>query len=457
MNRRALILGASALVSLYAAGRASGANPPGPLLPAMPSVFITPFQFGAVGDGIADDTAAYQNALNASVGIGAFLVPRGAVFATRLVVVPSNTYIIHNGTTRQIAGGNNSIYFISSVPNSTTAVGAASNIYITGMGTLDGNSSNQTGGGGGGIVFPGGFGNYVNNLVIRDITITNCVTWPFNVGNCSNGFVENVKMTGSGNAAEFFGASYNCWFKNCYATCFNDIAICLYGGPSNSGIVDCVVENSSAGPTIYSDPAQTGASSNCIISGCIVRNCSTWGVGCRAASGLAPHVNCSIIGNVGQGNGTFAQPGSQSCQCGRGSYCFENSNGLLVANNIALLDGSVGNASAYSFFFFDQFTGLKVVENEVKDCGLYAPSASENIGFYFQDANRMSYFHFSENSVMETRGTPYTNYGVFSSATAGAKWDIGINHFSGAFNNAAISIAAASDTFFSGGSTPTTR
>ena len=49
--------------------------------------------FGSVGDGTNDDTAAIQKALNQSKGKGRINIPEGTFIVSETIIIPSNTPI----------------------------------------------------------------------------------------------------------------------------------------------------------------------------------------------------------------------------------------------------------------------------------------------------------------------------------------------------------------------------
>ena len=53
--------------------------------------------FGAVGDGTNDDTAAIQKALNQSKGKGRINIPEGTFIVSETIIIPSNTHLSGEG------------------------------------------------------------------------------------------------------------------------------------------------------------------------------------------------------------------------------------------------------------------------------------------------------------------------------------------------------------------------
>lgn len=114
--------------------------------------YARPVDFGAIGDGITDDTAALVRTFAASNYVE--LHP-GAVYLTDPIVLAAGSTISAYGATIKGRTGTGNV------------LTAASNCTILG-GTIDGNNTVKTGGSG--ITATTG-----SNLTIRDVTIQNCI------------------------------------------------------------------------------------------------------------------------------------------------------------------------------------------------------------------------------------------------------------------------------------------
>ena len=100
--------------------------------------------FGAVGDGLADDTQPIKDALEfiKIVGGGTLIFPKGDYLWGEMMVIPSNTHIKAHGA--RLVRNHGGSFLVNGVPDiSYEAYGANSNITIEG-GLWDGNVNRQT-------------------------------------------------------------------------------------------------------------------------------------------------------------------------------------------------------------------------------------------------------------------------------------------------------------------------
>lgn len=126
--------------------------------------------FGAVGDGVTDDTAAIQNAFNHSSAIGVTLTAEGSdTYLVRSLTAPSNLTFDMQGATLKLAPAQPVLSYVIRVQE-------VSNVKIY-NGTIDGNRSNQVNPG---TPEDGGFHGLgirrATDSVFQDLTLQNCAT-----------------------------------------------------------------------------------------------------------------------------------------------------------------------------------------------------------------------------------------------------------------------------------------
>ena len=137
--------------------------------------YVSVKDFGAVGDGVTDDTAAVQAADQQARALGATLLfPGGTYMVSQLVLYTGSNWIGagRDATTiKQIAGSNKDlIYGYNSNANwgSITPVNFANGFTLKSL-TLDGNSANNTSG--------SGIAAFASRPIIEDVFIKNCAEY----------------------------------------------------------------------------------------------------------------------------------------------------------------------------------------------------------------------------------------------------------------------------------------
>lgn len=139
--------------------------------------------YGALGDGVTDDTTAIQAALTAATaaGGGDVFVPSGTYLSGLLTVGSKTRLVLSPAATLKLKNGANSILLDFS---------AATNSGIEG-GTVDGNRANQTTGAGGAAIELG-TGCYARNVKVQHCKVAGIRA------NYSDGVVEGCTITDTG-------------------------------------------------------------------------------------------------------------------------------------------------------------------------------------------------------------------------------------------------------------------
>lgn len=159
---------------------------------------LYPQWWGAKGDGVADDTQAFQRVLNLSKtnsGI-TVVVPKGIYTVTKILLIYGNTRLSLNHNAVMKRFHDDSFFLNGDYGAQYDRYEGQGNIIIEG-GMLDGNI----------IQYPDAFNGiniaHANNVTIRDITIKD-ISWAhaIDINASSNVLVHNCKFLGYKNAAD---------------------------------------------------------------------------------------------------------------------------------------------------------------------------------------------------------------------------------------------------------------
>jgi hypothetical protein len=311
--------------------------------------------FGVVDDPtgayVAANTAAYQNAISVAAGAARLRHRTGLSVVVSTLLLPSNAYLELDGLITLAPAVNGPVLHVT-----------GSGVIIRGYGTINGNRSAQTAPGGGcaGInTAPSG----AANLLIEDITITNCYAWPFNLTNIDGCWVNRVKATNCTNSAEFGGQSNNCWADQCQFSGIPDDTFAFYQGCTNSGITRSILSGGGAyGVIILTDGGNTNYSSNILVADNTITGMSAGGLSASVSSVTTQdHQNIKFLRNYLSGN------------CLNNSTPFDinlsNCISVDVIGNFSQPSGASGGTSAVYGVNIQSSVGRYRVNNNTFDSG----------------------------------------------------------------------------------------
>ena len=226
-------------------------GPPGPQgVPGASGIpgdsVVNVLDHGAKGDGVTDDTAAIQNALNAYAGKATVFVPdTGQAYVTGGLVVPTGTDLLLSGTLQARTNGGTVLNILN----------GARNVTVRGHGTIDCNGANQTGPQAGVYLYQASY------VQVSGITVKNSINWSVNVGQSSHVRFDGVSLIGGVNSNEFVGGGIgatDCWIVNSYISGpSNDSGFTFYSGITDSGMSNCTVTGAFVSAVgVYADNAQ---------------------------------------------------------------------------------------------------------------------------------------------------------------------------------------------------------
>lgn len=171
--------------------------------------------FGAVGDGVADDTAEIQAAIDAvsAAGGGKLFIPAGTyslgasalsetLWNYGVSVAASTSCLIIRDNVQLIGDGIDSTKLVAVSPTTTViTISDGNNIRVSGM-TINGSWAGGAGAGHGILQLLSANDNSIvcENMVFEDLFITNVGSYAIGVenGNCYNVYLNNIRTYNSG-------------------------------------------------------------------------------------------------------------------------------------------------------------------------------------------------------------------------------------------------------------------
>ncbi|HEY1722409.1 MAG TPA: glycosyl hydrolase family 28-related protein [Magnetospirillaceae bacterium] len=307
MDRRALLLASGgAAFGAFAASRAMAAEPPST------SEMMSARHFGAVGDGVTDDTAALQAGLDAAFSKGGAMLtlPPGNYRITRTLRIESPEG--QGGVVgRHFGISGRGARIVSAIADGSNVLQIASNSTQRFL-LLDGLQINGTGREGHGLVLScDGRGAYLYNACLRDIVIEGC-------GGDGCQMVGNV----------FESQIFNSYFRDNHGNGFT------FAHGTHGGILSAV----HVFGCVFGQNGQHGAA--------LERGCYDVSFnGCyfllNAHYGLAAGNGCTLLNGCGFENNHTAAPGPDPANAGMRLVGFGTliaSGAYSIANQMALVD-----------------------------------------------------------------------------------------------------------------------
>jgi polygalacturonase len=265
-------------------------------------------QFGAVGDGIANDTAAIQSAIDAcaAAGGGTVIIPGGKTYRSGALVLCSNLelhlemgavlkgsdslsdYVLF-GEKSSAPGGHHVPSYenceYNGAPTHYFLYGKnCTNIAITGFGTIDGNEEifygEVTKWHIEGSFYPRApmlFLENVSHLTVRDVTMTNSAFWTVHLVGCQDVLIDGIRILNNLRMANCDGIDpdhcRNVRIANCHIECADDCivfkntaAAMAYGPCENITVTNCTLTSTSAA-------IKFGSESEALFRNILVENC----------------------------------------------------------------------------------------------------------------------------------------------------------------------------------------
>lgn len=354
--------------------------------------------YGIVCDGITDNTTLLQNLITYAAGIARVYIPKEASpCVSGQLTIPSNTDMTIDGTLLLIPSSTNSYQLL--------LASGATNIRINGIGTLDGNASNETHAPSGGI---GNGAAGVSNVQISGITSTNQKNWPVNITSSSDVHLSYMTLSNSGNAPEFAVGTTKCSADHVTISGITDVGFSFYGGDSNCSLTNSYITGSAIGTSVFNDTGQPAPNHDILIANNIINGVAAYGAAVLTSSVANFSYNIKINDNIIYG----------VTPTGTSSYGILLGDGHAVTANNNIVHDLVGAAAgaAYGVYVAANMDHADVRGNIIYNIGTACSAAC---GFGVIAVGSPNYISIVGNSIYDDQATPTTKYGFYDTSTLG--------------------------------------
>jgi acetolactate synthase small subunit len=332
--------------------------------------------FGATGDGITNDTAAIQAALNS--GANTIYFPAG----TYIVTEDGSSYALRPLSNQKIIGAGRGATIIKLANNQGSfsrvfGVLSKTNVTIQSL-TVDGNKANQTAG------FEQQHGIFINassNVLVIDVQVKETrgdnIYW---YGNCQNCSVVDSWLQTTDRICIHAQIITNCVVSNTHF--YVDSGSCgikceLDGeglGVDGLTVTGCTFDGATTvSGIIISGLSATTKSSNIAVTGCLFNGLLSVGINIGVYS-----TNWNISGNVFAGIEEAIIQTSYNVV-----YGYNGQNNIVISNNT--MQGLTGTAAKYAVYV-SNCTNLTVTNNSIESATLpIALAATHSTGLHFSN------------------------------------------------------------------------
>ena len=201
--------------------------------------------FGAIGDGVADDAAAIPACCTAitTSGGGRIFFPSGTFRVTTGIIIGSNTMLLGAGKSSVILAAQTGFVGSSLISNINFAASSLTDAFIQVQNLAFDYGAAGTGG-----------DHAIDIRMASHVTIANC-------------FFNN------GGDATAFRACKDTLVQGCFAYGFSNCAYDHWEGPQSAKVISCYAETSSTGQMVNFNPEATNPGSGYAAKGFILSNC----------------------------------------------------------------------------------------------------------------------------------------------------------------------------------------